>query len=145
MPGGGLLMGGAAGGVVVIACWFKGGGGSTLATGGGGLGTSIGLHCSTLFLRSASSAASCTLSFFSSDCASSSEAFRRGVGSGGGGGAGGASVSSVATLVVGSTGAQARSSHEAMSNIRSSSRPKSKAPHQRDQPSRAGRAMAGAL
>src|SRR6267142_904751 len=74
-PGGGRLTGGAGG--AAACCWGGGGGG-----GGGGLGASIGLHCATLSLRLTSSATSSALSLLSSACASSSEAFRTGVGSG---------------------------------------------------------------
>ena len=112
--------------------------------GGGGLGGSIGLHIATLCLMSSCRAASSALSFFSSACASSSEALSTGVGSGGGWGAGGAGVSCVATLSDGSTGAQARRSHEASSSRIRNSRPHSRAPHQRDHRKAAG-TIAGAL
>src|SRR5258708_10856752 len=131
MPGGGRLVGGAE------ACCCggggAGGGGGALACtgGGGGLGGAIGLHRSTLCLRSACSEASTAFRFFSSACASSSEAFSTGVGSGGGGGGGGASASCVATFSEGSTGAQARSSHDAIRSSSNSRSPKSKAPSQR--------------
>src|SRR6266851_3127242 len=144
-PGGGRLTGGAGG--AAACCWGGGGGGGGLAActgGGGGLGASIGLHCATLSLRLASSAASSTLSLFSSACASSSEAFKTGVGSGGGSGAGGAGVSIVARFSVGSTGAQARNSHDVMSSRRRSRSPNSKALSHGAQPRRAGR-RAGAL
>src|SRR6266851_8933302 len=118
-----------------------GGGGGALATGGGsGLGGSTGLHCATLSLRSACSAASSALRVFSSPCASSSAAFSTDVGSGGGGGAGGAGVSRVVRFVDASTGAQARRNHEAISSARSSNSPNSSAASQRDQPRPAGRA-----
>src|SRR5512143_517047 len=131
VPGGGRLGGGAA---CACCCGGGGGGGGAFAIcgGGGGFGGSIGLHSATLCLMPSWSTASSALSFFSSACASSSEAFNTGVGSGGGGGAGGAGVSWVATLSDGSTGAQARSAHEASSSRIRKSRPHSSAPHQRD-------------
>src|SRR5690242_13113219 len=140
MPGGGRLTGGAA------ACCGGGAGGGALATGGGGgLGGATGLHCSTLCLRSASSAASCAFRFFSAVCASSSDAFSIGVGSGGGGGAGGAGVSRVAMLVAGSTGAQARSNHDAISSASSSRSPNRSAPSHGERPHPAAAGRAGAL
>src|SRR5476649_1740752 len=147
MPGGGRLVGGA------LATW-GGGGGAGFGTGGGGgggggaaatLGGSGGLHISSLPLRSCSRAASWILSFFSSAWMSSSDAFSSGVGSGGASGAGGAGVSRVATLSDGSTGAQARNSHEVISSRSSSISPNNSPLSQRDQPSRAGNSTAGAL
>src|SRR5215218_4903859 len=149
MPGGGRLGGGGGGGGGggAAACRSGGGGGGALATtgGGGGFDGSIGLHMSTLCLRSSCSAASSILSFFSLACSSSSDAFSTGVGSGGGSGAGGAGVSIVATLSEGSTGAQARSSHEAISSRIRNISPNSRAPQKRDQPTAAGSIIAGAL
>src|SRR5216684_7798434 len=147
-PGGGRLTGGAAG-AAARCCGGGGGGGGGFAActgggGGGGLGSSTGLHCATLSLREVSSAASSALSLFSSACASSSEAFRTGVGSGGASGAGGAGVSIVARFRVGSTGEQARNSHDVMSSRRRSKSPNSKALSHGAQPMRAGR-RAGAL
>ena len=75
-------------------------------------------------------------SFLPSAAASSSEAFSTGVGSGGAGGGGGdGSASSVTTLADGSTGAQVRRSHDAISRARINSRPISSAASQRGQPS----------
>src|SRR3981081_2872409 len=76
--------------------------------------------------------------------AAAGEVFRTGVGSGGGSGAGGAGVSIVARFSVGSTGAQARNSHDVMSSRRRSKSPNSKALTHGAQPRRAGR-RAGAL
>src|SRR5476651_1386966 len=147
MPGGGRLVGGAfatcgGGGGAGFGTGGGGGGGGGAAATFGGLG---GLHISSLPLRSCSRAASWILSFFSSAWMSSSDAFSTGVGSGGASGAGGAGVSSVATLSDGSTGAQARNSHEVISSRSSSISPNSRPLSQRDQPRRAGNSAAGAL
>src|SRR5262249_6386509 len=69
--------------------------------------------------------------------------FRTGVGSGGGSGAGGAGVSMVARLSVGSTGEQARISHDVINNSSRRSRPNNKALSQGAHPARTG--TAGAL